>query len=134
MSWTWRNSAGGAVYNAPFHTPAYSAILQLVACEDVHVDWRSHGGNTTLGGDMTVLMRTSAAVAAVLLTMAIASTPVLAKVKTPGAKPVRSGGSNETEPMPAPILGAGLPLFAAAYSAYWLARRSRRQTANDTAA
>jgi hypothetical protein len=65
--------------------------------------------------------------------MAIASTPVLAKVKTPGAKPVRSGGSNETEPMPAPILGAGLPLFAAGYSAYWLARR-RRQTANDTAA
>jgi hypothetical protein len=82
---------------------------------------------------MTILMRTSAAIAAVILTVAIASTPVLAKVKTPGGKPIKTGGSNETEPMPAPILGAGLPLFAAGYSAYWLARR-RRQTANDTAA
>ena len=102
---------------------------------------------------MTVLTRISAAVAAVILTTAIASAPALAKVKgtnkqiNNGGSAGCSGGTTSTgvnadvakpkgtpatagcaNQVPGPILGAGLPFFAAGYGVYWLVRR-RRQSA-----
>jgi hypothetical protein len=45
---------------------------------------------------------------------------------TCGAPP--SGGGGGTRPVPGPLVGAGLPVVAVGYGAYWLVRRYRRKS------
>jgi hypothetical protein len=46
---------------------------------------------------------------------------------TCGAPP-SGGGGHPSHPVPGPLVGAGLPVIAVGYGAYWLLRRYRRKS------
>jgi hypothetical protein len=70
------------------------------------------------------------AIAGVLFTAIALPTIALAQ---PGRLPQPSPpppppSSGSTHPAPAPLIGAGLPVIAVGYGAYWLVRRYRRKS------
>jgi hypothetical protein len=60
-----------------------------------------------------------------LPTIALAQGPGRLPTSSPPSTPPSSGS---THPAPAPLIGAGLPVIAVGYGAYWLVRRYRRKS------